>query len=63
MPGDPIWSYAPQQNVSGSGKPGAYSSDPGDTVGFLYEEPADMAQGHVIVRLILGNPNASTRHG
>lgn len=60
MPDDPIWTYPAQANAAGDGHPGAHSSDPGDTVGWLWEEPADIAQGHVILRLILGNPNAST---
>jgi hypothetical protein len=60
MPDDPIWTYPAQANVGGAGPPGAHSSDPGDTVGWLWEEPADIAQGHISLRLILGNPNAST---
>jgi hypothetical protein len=64
MPDDPIWPYPIQRNISGAGlagsRPGQFTSDPGATVGWLWEEPADIAQGHVIVRLILGNPNAST---
>jgi hypothetical protein len=55
MPDDKIWGYDTQKNVSGPGKPGQYSSDPGDTVGWLWEEPADMAQEHIMLRLILGN--------
>lgn len=64
MPNDPIWPYPTQPNYSGAGRagsrPGAFTSDPSATVGYLYEEPADMAQGHITLRLILGNPNAST---
>ena len=59
MSADPIWTYPAQGNASGSGKPGTFSSDPGATVGWLWEEPADIAQGHIVLRLILGNPNAS----
>jgi len=54
-----IWEYEIQGSAPGAGRPGLYSSDPGDTVGWLWEEPADIAQGHIILRLILGNPNAS----
>lgn len=60
MPDDKIWTFPTQQNASGDGPPGATSSDPGDTVGWLWEEPADLAMGHVVVRLILGNPNAAS---
>ena len=63
-----LWTYPTQAPTPGSGKPGAHSSDPGDTVGYLWEEPSELANGSVRVRALLGcadnkNWSGATVHG
>lgn len=49
-----LWDYGTQDSAPGSGPPGAWSGDPGDTVGYLWEEPAELSNGNIKIRALLG---------
>jgi hypothetical protein len=50
----PVEVEGSQASAPGAGSPGPYSSDPGLTVGWLYEDPAELANGAMRIRAILG---------
>jgi len=57
------WRYNTQEGAPGDGRPALGASDPGDTVGWLWEEPAELANGAVGIRLLLGCANAAEWSG
>ncbi len=64
MPDQKIWEYLDlPTNTPGAGRPGTYTSDPGNTVGFLWQEPQQLSAGMLSVRAILGNPNTQPWRG
>jgi hypothetical protein len=60
----PLWGYLPTPGAGGgSGRPGDITSDPGDTVGYLWEEPGPLANGTIQIRLLLGCADVTSWRG